>query len=425
MKNMMRVLAYRLTKKRINEKKLSFLHLHIKDDKISCFNLSTNTILSFQYDEDIYYFRECPKLYRRKNFFRKAVDDFFASLRYVNIDQNNFKQEILINLNFTCETVASFSSYIKSKMRDNAFVNGLSRSDKIGQALHFSIWERRNYDKCFFDSFGIGDIPEGTEDIAIYFLWCMCCSAVSYGKLRLVRGKEYSYFNAVRAISSRILAETLDLAHIITDAQFCIIHTENGREFRGVLSRAAPGMRMLDTAISPTGSLQQELGNLHLLDVLALQTDHGPNNYNVFWDGDGKARVCAFDNDNPMTFFPIPSISRFFQGCSPYVNRRGHIERPFVDKELAKKIESISTVKLNRKLKPYLNLLQRRAMLLRLKKLRNAIRKASKKENISLLASGDWDAETVRLELSGEYGVTYLTKAVESTVISRNVDNEQ
>ncbi len=418
MRQILRSVAYGMTRKRINEQQLEPLHIHIDHRDISCFNLSTNAILSFYQDGELCYFRECPKLCSRSAFMQNAVEVFWRRLHRLGINPEHFKQALPIKLEFSDATVKSFSAYLTSKMTDRHFINTLSKTDRIAQSCRFSVWEPQIYDRAFFKRFGMEDIPEGMDDIAVYFLWCMRSAAAGYRTLNLVRGKEYSYFNAVRAVSSRIVAEALGLEHMITDARFCVLHTEDGASIRGFLSHAAPGSRMVDSTVAPTGSLQQALGNLQILDLISYQVDHGPNNYNVFLDGEGRASVCAFDNDNPTTFFPIPIISRPFVGCSSFVDGKGRVQRPFVDKTLADRMAALSVSDLDQRLKPYLNLLQRRALISRIKKLNRVIQRSLRDGNHFLLTPEEWNDATVQQELSGRYGVTYLSKALRSTATS-------
>ena len=50
MKAFLRTAAYALTRKRINEDKLDIIRISVREDRLSYFSLSTNPIISFEYE---------------------------------------------------------------------------------------------------------------------------------------------------------------------------------------------------------------------------------------------------------------------------------------------------------------------------------------------------------------------------------------
>ena len=345
----------------------------------------------------------------RRAYFDRAVDAFFDSLHRLHIHWEHFKQEIPIVTDFSEATAEEFHRYLR---RLGRFPGGLSRADRIAGKLGFSIWENQSYGRDFFEAFGLTDLPEGLWDIAIYFIWYFRGVAAGYRTLRVVRGKRYSYFAGVKAVAGKLLAEELGLGHLLTAAEFCRLEFEDGQVLFGVKSPAAPGCRMVDSDVVPTGSLQRELMALNVLDAICFQTDHGPNNYNVA-ERDGVYTVCAFDNDNPNTFLPLPAIGHPFSGCAPLVGADGLLNRPYFDRELLTALRNTDIRSLKKKLKTYLNPLQIAAVTARIKILRKMLEK-SLRNSPNLVISGDeWNEETLAAELSGRYGRTYLTRAME------------
>lgn len=209
----------------------------------------------------------------------------------------------------------------------------------------------------------------------------------------------------------QIVAEELGLSYIITPSEWCNLEVEGGKSFFGLLSNSAPGERMSDCSVPPSGALQRELINLNVLDAICFQNDHGPNNYNIYKEN-GEFKVCAFDNDNPSTFFPIFSVSASLAGCSPLINKKGIVNRPFFDKDLAERIRTLDIGALQKRLKPYLNQIQIISLKARIKKLQKAVKKTSEVNQSFLIEHSKWNERTVSLELKGKYGETYLTKAV-------------
>ena len=407
MKQKIRNLANILCYKHIDEDKLNVETIELKKSEVSFFNLSSNEIISFTYEGKVYYFRKCPILYSKENYFKKSIKRFFESLNQLYINPEHFKQEFPINLNFTTQVIDMFKEYIDGKCCDRVFIKHLSEFDYISYSANFSIWNETKYDVEFFSLFGLGDVPKDCIDIAIYFIWNMRSVSSLYRTINITKGKKHSFFSAVKAISSQIVAEELGLEHLITTAKWCNIDFGNGESLFGLLSNCAEGSRMIDSNIQADASLQRELLNLNLLDVICHQTDHGPNNYNIY-QNNGEWNVCAFDNDNPSTFFPIFSIDMVLSRCSPFVNKSGIINRPYMDKDVSHKLLNLDIKRINNRLKPYLNFIARRALIKRIQLLQKAVIKTKEGNNSFLLAKDDFNELTIKEELSGKYGMTYL-----------------
>ncbi len=414
MKRLLRTAVYRLTAKRVDEDALEAVVVNLQEDDIAYFNLSTNPILSFHHEGKLYYFRECFLLEKQEAYLRAAVASFFHTIHRQGIAQEHFRQELPLRLHFSEDEVARFKDYIDAKMASGAFVKTLSRTDETAQRLGFSIWENSAYDASFFDSFALHDLDKTLYDIALFFLWYMRSSTLYFRMRKIARGKKHSCFNAVRAVSSRIVAEELGCEHLITNLRFCRLVLDSGRSLFGVMSDAADGERMADVDMAPSGSLQRELLMLNALDVICHQPDHAPNNYNVK-ELENAFAVCAFDNDNPRTFFPLTAIHLPLSSCAPLADKAGNVLRPYFPKAFAEQMQQVDTKRLKQRLKPYLNAFQICCTLTRVKKLKKAIERSARKNGGFLLDNSQFDDSTVREELSGRYGETYLSKATKKT----------
>ena len=152
--------------------------------------------------------------------------------------------------------------------------------------------------------------------------------------------------------------------------------------------------------------------NLNVLDAITLQVDHGPNNYNIYHDDSDNYRVCAFDNDNPYTFFPLSSISLSLSGCSPIVNKNGIIDRPHFDADLALKLKNVDTKLLVKNLKPYLNFLQTACLKARIKKINQSVKKTQSVNSRFLIKDNEWNETTLQSEIGNKSTLTYLMKAL-------------
>ncbi|MBR6593627.1 MAG: hypothetical protein IKK83_00375 [Clostridia bacterium] len=409
MKGFIRNTAFRLTSKRIDERGLHPLHIQVPAGELCCFALSTNRILSFVSEGKRYYFRECPERLSKKAFFRRGVEDFFATLAMGGLDKDCFGQEPPIKTEFPESIVCAFNGYLEAKLEKGGLLKRLASADSIGERLGFSIWSGNTCTAAVLKGFGLEDTPEALWEIAIYFLWRMRSVAADYRRLGIAAGQGYSHFNAVRAVASRIVAEELGVAELVTDSVWCVLKPDGGRAMLGVLSEAARGRRAADIKLSPCGSLQRELMALNVLDVLTGQPDHGPNNYNVYGKAEGGYGVCSFDNDNPRTFFPSCSVKASLAGCAPLVGQDGIINRPFMDRALAERLKAVDRAALKRRLSPYLNSLQIRTIIKRLNKLNAAI---CRSDRLHLIDGDAWGEATVKQETGGAYGLTYLCKAL-------------
>ena len=407
---LIRKIAYGLMNKSIDEEKLDAERIKINHSELSYFNLSTHLIVSFAKNGKKFFFRECPKISSRDEFFASAVEQFFKTLKQLTVDKAIFRQELPLDLDFPDEICGDFKKYIDGKKTDKSFLKKLSETEKISEKYGFSIWKSTEYDSAFFDEFGFGDISENLKNIAVYFIWCMRSASIEFGTLNIAKSKKHSFFCAAKAVCSRITADEIGLSHMITPAQWCILDADGDRRL-GVLSDCAPGTRMKDISVVPNGSLQREMTCLNALDIICFQTDHGPDNYNVCNAGENGYSVCAFDNDNPYTFLPAAEISSALSGCAPFIDGDGIINRPIFDNELAWNIKNADIKKLKAKLHPYLNVLQINALIHRIKKLGKAIEKTQNIKSGFLLAPSEWNENTAEIELTGDFGETYFTKA--------------
>lgn len=408
---MLRDAAFRLTRKHIREETLDVEELRLSPKDLSYFCLSTNQLISFHYEGNQYFFRECPRIQPSHPYFKEACIRFFKNADRMGVNQTFFCQEIPIRTSFDKEEITSFKAYIDAKMQIRDFEKRLKNADRIFDKLHFSIWNRGISSATLFDAFDFYDIPKECNDIAVYFLWNMRSAAKRYRTLFICRGKKYSFFSASRAVASQIVASELNLEHLITPVTWCRIVIDDGTVLFGILSPAVAGTRMKDIVLRPTPYLQSELICLNILDAVCYQPDHGPNNYNVDIDDSGKEYICAFDNDNPKTFFPYFTLKHSLSGCAPLVDIKSTIQRPHMDIQLSERLRHIDYLNLRKKLKPYLNELQIAAVIVRLHMLKKAIKNTQFRNPKFLLDSTEWDMNSVEEEMLG-FKNTYLQKAV-------------
>lgn len=414
MNRFLRNIAYLFTVKHLDEKKIKSKRICLYGEDLSFSTLSTNSIISFYYEGDYFYFRECPKEMKFNDYFIYYINRFFFMVDKSKKINKNFSQRIPISISFSTNTVGNFRAYIDRKVKCRRFLKELSKADVISEKIGFNIWKQQKYDKDFFNKFGLDELPEDLYEISVSFLWYVRSIANNYRRRNIVRGKKYSYFSAVRSLSSKIVADELGLGHMIPDGCWCELVIDDRDSLFGILCNEALGKRMADTVIVNPCKIQKELMNLNVLDAILLQTDHGPNNYNVDLNNAEEQLICAYDNDNPFTLFPLPTVKLSLSGCSPLVSKKGIIDRPYFDLKLAMRIKTTDYNNLLRKLKPYLNSLQRASLLIRVHKINRAISKTDRMNNGFLLREDQWNDRTAQSELDNESAVTYLSKAYDN-----------
>lgn len=390
--------------KRIDESKIRWVTYEVGRQDVVCFHLSTNPLLAFETDGQQYFFRECPPKQPEDAYIKEQIRRFFVFLENNQLEKINFAQEVPIQIDFSESVVADFRVYIEKRQEDDSFIRKLTATYQTLQNNGYSIWsEDPSVWDALFDQIGLEQITKELYDIAVYFMWYMRGAMATLDGQRAVSGKKRYYYNAVRTMATEETARALGAEALITPSQWCRLIID-GQERYGIASTAAPGKRALDVNMAPTGKLQRDLNRLNVLDVICFQQDHGPNNYNI--DETGICSVCAFDNDNPNTFFPISKISWPLSGSDPFVTEKGTLNRPYMDKAMADALETVDEKRLKRNLRPYLNWLQIKSLLARVKQLRKLMR------NACLLTAEQWNEETLQKELSGNYGKTYLCSFV-------------
>ena len=94
------------------------------------------------------------------------------------------------------------------------------------------------------------------------------------------------------------------------------------------------------------------------------------------------------------------------------MNKKGIIDRPHFDADLALKIKNVNTKLLLKNLRPYLNFLQTASLVIRIKKLNRAIKKTQSVNSRFLIEDSEWNDTTLQSEIGSKSTLTYLMKAL-------------
>lgn len=219
----------------------------------------------------------------------------------------------------------------------------------------------------------------------------------------------YQTYNAVRQIATKRIADLFDLSEFVPKTEFAVLHISDGRTLFGTVMEAAAGTVLEHASAQKrrsvvTPRLQRALNNLNFLDALCYEKDHRPGNYAVTLREGQAESVCAFDNDAPMTFGFGSASFQTYMNCSPYILHHS-LNRPYVDKRIINALSTIGFDEIQQATKDLLNSVQRMALKRRFHALQKAILAT---EPHQVLSDEEWNGATVREELSGAYGKTYL-----------------
>ena len=400
---------YLLSYKQIDVNKMNIDSLVISSSQVSYFPLSMNTIKILNTSNGIYYFREC----RRHLPFREFIDnqiDSFADLALKEISLDNFLQEIPFRTHFSEDEVNCFLLSLNKCKLSASFYDKIKKMDFYLKKEFFSPWKKKiKISREAMAKIGLDCIPDSCVDILSYFFLYINSSIVSYLFHDFIPIGQYETFSASRSIATYILAKKIGLERLVTPCKMIKLIIDGKTEY-GVLCERAPGVRALDSNFEITPSLQRELNNLHLLDVICYQTDHFANNYNIINGEANETSVCAFDNDMDKTFFPALNVCfEAAYGGSAYV-RDGEINRAHVDVKTYEKMKQLDFADLEVVLSPYLNKLQIFCLKIRIKKLLKAIKNSVQLNSSFLIDEYQWTESSVAEELKGKYGMTYLVQ---------------
>lgn len=222
-------------------------------------------------------------------------------------------------------------------------------------------------------------------------------------------GVKYQTLNAGKMMAEEAIASLFGVERLLTKTHFCRVRIGNGEELVGTMMSDAGGVdvRFLKNyyldAITP--QLVCDLNNLNILDAVCYEKDHRPGNYHLILNKEKKAvSLCAFDNDSPWAFSPFGTMGFKSYENSSCLTKDGKINRPYVDAGLAESVLQLDKATFYERLTPYLNKIQLKVCWKRICKLKLALNKSRS----SFKERNKWDEHTVKDELSGKYGRTYL-----------------
>lgn len=433
-------LYYYLGYKPLNIDSLVKERIEVKSSEIEYFPLSLNSIIIVKYNGEKLYFRECLRHVGFRDYIVKQITLFY-DIASKNVSIDNFNQKIPIKTVFNKDEISEFKVFIERLFDSEPFWRGMESLNKIFKIEGFNIWTgSRRLSTSGMKKLGITELPESISDIFLYFLVYISSMTFSYRFHYFVNKGDYETYFASRTMSywtltnffdgfppprpsEKTLAEISDCKEPEYKSKFSPYAriariTIDGSEHIGVLCDRAEGVRALDADYKITPQLQHSLSSLNLLDAISYQDDHFCNNYNIS-NVRGHVSVCAFDNDAPRAFGVIPTTPHKFARGGSSVIKNGFYNRPYLDRNLCEYLLNANLDDLIATLRIYLNRLQLWSLKIRIIQLRRAISKSLKDHRLVLLDDNEWSDETVRKELSGDYGDTYLVQYSKKQILNK------
>ena len=146
-----------------------------------------------------------------------------------------------------------------------------------------------------------------------------------------------------------------------------------------------------------TGGFQRDLCNLQVLDVICGQQDRHDNNYFVGVNESGElSGVQGIDNDGAFGLAET-SLEKRHQGHAAAIyDKKGNMSIPFMDKNLAQRIEQLDPEMIRFALKDLLKDDEIEATIDRLNKTREAIARQRREDPSRLLDDDEWNDDTAQ-----------------------------
>ena len=326
------------------------------------FHYSSNAIVEFDADGEKKFFRISMKSTGKKNiryFIGKTIDLFFT----------------LNNFGITNEMLALVKRDLLNKQ--NMF--------KIMDISNFC--DENFYDMCAgkkvdFSCIGLPSINSlDLKGEHIHFVQFLHGSIESFKSNYYLKKGRYFNAGANRIMATRKMSELLNVSDLIPSSEICKLFID-GNLFVGAIMSEAPGINpallTVDSRKRIDNNFIKCLSSLEYFDSICFQTDRRLDNYHVEYNNkDDIYSLSAFDNDQITTFFASPFFAKKNSISNSCILNQGSINRPFIDEQLFNSILSVEKNKIKKALSPYLTKIQIFCLILRINKLKKALKKES------------------------------------------------
>lgn len=381
---------YLLKPKRIRTVPCGVREIHCQTCDVSMILNTSNNVMKVQTQGGWVYFRECKRHERIDRYVANEIEFYYTQVR---------------------PEYAKDRGHIEHSLRDKKnfkkFINMGMTNDSASGAYLFCIGRGAHH-------IGLNEMSPEQEECVKDFVQYIWGNLFVYRLNNGLKTGDYQTYNAVRCLATYRMAKLLGLESMIPKTEYVKLCVDNNTVLFGVAMDQAPGSsseRMEKAYRYTIGSpmLQRLLNNLQLLDVLCLEKDHRPGNYNVTVENGKVNGVVAFDNDSPNCFGFGGISFETYLGCSPWVVDNA-VNRPYIDADLADRILKLTDQDLFDAVGDLLNLYQRITLKKRVHDIKKILKNTPKNK---FIGQESWSDDTMKEELSGAYGTTYLTKFLE------------
>lgn len=354
-----------------------------RPEDITVLTATSNNILRISYEGKTLFFRQCRQHTEIHEYVQTLIDEYYCSGELPK-DREIVERSLAQRKNFS------------------KFVNMGMTNDVTSGVYWFCMGGPSELIGITNDD---AELNDRLRELA-QFVWG---ELYAYKLNSGIKTGAYQTYNAVRQIATKRIADLFGLSELVPGTEFAVLNILDGRKLFGTIMEAAPGIileresaQKRRSAVTPR--LQHALNNLNFLDALCYEKDHRPGNYTVVMSGNKAESICAFDNDSPMSFGLGNASFESYMNCSPYI-LRDSLNRPYIDEKIVKILSTNNFDKLCQATKDLLNPVQIMALKRRFRALQKVV---SILRPHTALSDEEWNEETVREELSGAYGKTYL-----------------
>lgn len=359
---------------------------------IRYFASTPNTIIYFNKGGHEGFFRECRKHTTKREYLNQLLDEY---CEYVFIDEHS--EECRQILKKKLANKESFKKFFEMGAGTASYTR-ITKFRKTHDASIIGI--QKPYPKWF-------------EDQLLMLVQYAWGALEEYKYNNFLDNGMYHIYNSNRTYGTKLVADMVGASQLVPTTQYVRMILD-GVEKYGVVVGVAAGYSPKEAVkehglnnISP--EFQRQSLILNVLDAICYQKDHRPGNYFVTVKDGTAIGISAFDNDCPTTFMCSANIGFCtYSGCSPIVNSKGMINRPYLDKKTTLAICSLNKEIIKRHLKGSVSRTELFYLIKRVEKLKYAIQQSLDKGTLKLLDQTEWNSDTINEELNGNFGETYM-----------------
>lgn len=350
---------------------------------------NSNVFIVHENGENLY-FKEC--------IFKLEIHEYVKNLLHAYVSGD------ICKVSLTAEDEAILNSILSNQDNFDKFIN-MGAADKKGHPLT-QYFKSKDRSVIGLD----GKLSKSLERELPGLLKYMSRSLIQYHNNNVKVG-ELQDRVITRGLATTRIANILGLSNVVVDSKYTILKCVGCPDRFGIIMEPAKGVsydvvkKMSNKGI--TGDFQRQINDLQVLDAVCRQVSHTIHNYFV---GVSKENIIesiqAFDHDK--SFSCDTNLKQQVASTQGIINGNGEIVIPYLSKSTADKILNLKEEDVKQVLSEILNEEEINATNIRINILKEAIKKTIKSRPKFLLNHNEWGTDTLKEQLSGKYGNTYL-----------------